>query len=78
MPPRVTARLYFGHAVKDAHMPAEAVEKLERALAAWGGEYESEVYHGAYHRWATPNSPVYNLAHAERAFDKLKSLLEPR
>jgi carboxymethylenebutenolidase len=75
--PRVKARLYFAHAVNDNSMPQEAIEKLDRALEAWGaggGAYESEVYEGAYHGWTAPDSPVYNQAQAERAFKKLAEL----
>ncbi len=74
--PRIKARLYFGHAVRDPSMPAEAIEKLNQSLQAWGGRYESEVYEGAYHSWTVPDSPVYNPAQAERAFEKLKELFE--
>jgi len=73
--PRIKARLYFGHAVEDRGMPKEAIEKLNLALEAWGGQYESEVYEGAYHSWTVPDSPVYNHAQAERAFGKLADLL---
>jgi carboxymethylenebutenolidase len=73
--PRVKARLYFGHAIEDRGMPADAIEKLDRALKAWGGRYESEVYEGAYHSWTVPDSTVYNRAQAERAFGKLTELL---
>jgi carboxymethylenebutenolidase len=73
--PRVKARLYFGHAVDDRTMPADAIEKLERALAAWGGRYESEIYDGAHHSWTVSDSPVYNEAQANRAFHKLTTLL---
>ncbi|MGA9814744.1 MAG: dienelactone hydrolase family protein [Terriglobales bacterium] len=72
--PLITARLYFGHAVNDKGMPAEAIARLDRALEAWGGNYESEVYEGAYHSWTVPDSPVYNQPQAERAFEKLTSL----
>jgi carboxymethylenebutenolidase len=72
--PRITARLYFGHAVEDRSMPKEAIEKFERALAAWGGKYESETYEGAMHSWTMPDSPVYNKPQAERAFAKLTEL----
>ncbi len=72
--PRVKAQLYFGHAINDASMPKEAIEKLDRALASWGGKYESEVYDGAYHGWTTVDGPVYNQAQAERAFEKLTAL----
>jgi len=58
-------------------MPEEAIEKLDRALEAWGASgnrYESEVYEGAYHGWTAPDSPVYNGPQAERAFKKLTEL----
>jgi carboxymethylenebutenolidase len=73
--PRVKARLYFGHAIEDRGMPADAIEKLDRALEEWGGKYESEVYEGAYHSWTVPDSAVYNQPQAERAFNKLTELL---
>jgi carboxymethylenebutenolidase len=40
--PRIKARLYFGHAVQHQTMPQEAIENFNRALQAWGDEYESE------------------------------------
>jgi carboxymethylenebutenolidase len=73
--PRIKARLYFAHASQDRTMPEEAIKKLDRALAAWGGKYESEVYEGAYHSWTVSDSPVYNQSQAERAFKKLTELL---
>jgi len=72
--PRIKARLYFGHATKDRSMPPEAIEKFDRALAAWGGKYQSEVYDGAFHGWTTADAPVYNQPQAERAFEKLTEL----
>jgi len=47
--PRIKARLYFGHAIEDMSMPAEAIKKFESALAAWGGKYTSETYDGSRH-----------------------------
>ncbi len=73
--PRLKARLYFGHAVEDRSMTKEAIEKFESALTAWGGKFESETYAGAHHSWTTLDSPVYNHAQAERAFEKLTALL---
>jgi carboxymethylenebutenolidase len=67
--------LYFGHAVKDASMPVEAIARLDRALEAWGGRYESETYDGAFHGWTASESPVFNAPQAERAFEKLTALL---
>ncbi len=73
--PRITARLYFGHAVEDRGMPPEAIDRLDQALAAWGGRSKSEVYAGARHGWTVPDSQVYNPPQAERAFGKLTQLL---
>lgn len=72
--PRAKARLYFGHAVEDRSMPQEAIEKFERALAAWGGQYESETYDDARHGWTMSDSAAYNQPQAERAFTKLRDL----
>jgi carboxymethylenebutenolidase len=73
--PRVAARLYFGHAEDDYSMPAAAIEQLDRALAAWGGRYESEVYAGAHHGWTQEDTAAYHPAQAEHAFEKLIDLL---
>ncbi|MBV8377007.1 MAG: dienelactone hydrolase family protein [Verrucomicrobia bacterium] len=70
--PRIKAQLYFGHATQDRSMPPEAIQKLDQALQAWGGKYQSEVYESAYHGWTVPDSPAYNHPQAERAFEKLK------
>jgi len=67
----VKARLYLGHAVNDRGMPPEAIAKLEEALEAWGGEYESETYEGALHGWMIPGGRVYQHAQSERGFTKL-------
>lgn len=72
--PQVKGRLYFGHAVKDKSMDAEAIEQLKHALAVWGGTYESETYEGAFHSWTVLDSPVFNAPQAERAFRKLTEL----
>ena len=66
--------LYFGHAVKDGSMPQEAIDKLNAALKAWGGKYESEVYDDALHGWTVADSAAYNQPQAERAFLKLTSI----
>ncbi|MDD9947630.1 MAG: dienelactone hydrolase family protein [Myxococcales bacterium] len=73
--PRIRARLYFGHAVEDRSMPKEAIDKLDQALAAWGGSYENEVYEGARHGWTMPGR-VHHPAQAERAFTKLTELFD--
>jgi carboxymethylenebutenolidase len=68
------ARLYFGHAANDHSMPQEAIDKLDAALKAWGGKYESEVYADAPHGWTVADSPAYRQPQAERAFKKLTDL----
>lgn len=73
--PQVKAELYFGHAVNDQSIPAEAIAKLEDSLAAWGGRFESETYEGALHGWTVPGrSGVYHHEQAERAHEKLVAL----
>jgi carboxymethylenebutenolidase len=72
--PRVRAQLYFGHGIEDRSMPKEAIEEFERALKAWGGQYESEVYESAHHGWTVPDNHAYDHAQAERAFHKLAAL----
>jgi carboxymethylenebutenolidase len=74
--PKVKARLYFGHAVNDRGMPPEAIAKLEEALEAWGGKYESETYEGALHGWMIPGGRVYHPVQSERGFAKLIELFD--
>jgi carboxymethylenebutenolidase len=74
--PQVKARLYFGHAVNDQGMPADAIERLGGALQAWGGTWESETYDGALHGWMIPGRKVYHPEQAERGFAKLMELLD--
>jgi carboxymethylenebutenolidase len=74
--PRVTARLYFGHAAEDKSMDAEAIKHFEHALQQWGGNYESEVYGDARHGWTVPDNPAYHPEEADRAFHKLTELLK--
>ncbi len=71
--PRVTARLYFGHATNDSGISADAIAQFEAALAAWGGRYESETY-PALHGWTVPGWPVYDEQQAERHYAKLTTL----
>jgi carboxymethylenebutenolidase len=72
--PRVKAQLYFAHASNDALMPADAIQTLEKALAAWGGKYENETYEGARHGWTVSDGPAYDAKAADRAHAKLLEL----
>ena len=71
--PKISARLYFGHATNDHSMTGEQIAGFEQALADWGGEYESETY-PAPHGWTVPDNPAYNHEQAERAWTKLTQL----
>jgi carboxymethylenebutenolidase len=62
--------------VEDQSMPPAAIEKLDDALKAWGGVYQSEIYEGAKHGWSVPGRPVYNEKQAERHYAKLFDLLD--
>ena len=72
--PRVTARLYFGHAENDSSMPAADISTLDAALADWGGEFTSVVYEGARHGWTVPDAPSYREDAARSAFAALTGL----
>jgi carboxymethylenebutenolidase len=74
--PKVKARLYFGHAIEDNSMNAEAITELVKALKEWGGHYESEMYDGAHHGWTVPDNQSYNQPQAERAYARLIGLLK--
>ncbi len=74
--PKISAALYFGHAVEDPSMTPAQIETLDETLKAWGGVYQSEIYQGAKHGWAVEGRPeIYNPAQAERHFVKLFDLL---
>jgi len=73
IPTKDGAALYFGHAINDHSMPAEAITKFESTLKAWGGKYESETYNAA-HGWTVSDSNAYNQPEAEKAFKKLTAL----
>jgi carboxymethylenebutenolidase len=74
--PKVTAELYFGHAVEDPSMPPAAIAKLDDALKGWDGAWQSEIYEGAKHGWSVPGRPVYNPEQSERHYAKLFDLLK--
>jgi carboxymethylenebutenolidase len=74
--PKITARLYTGHATNDRSMPAEVIAKFEAALKDWGGKGESETY-DALHGWCVPGREgIYKESEAERAFAKTVSVLK--
>jgi carboxymethylenebutenolidase len=58
----------------DAQKPADK-ETFKQAAAAAGRPAEVEVY-GGDHGWTVPDSPVYNMAEAERAWARLLALYQ--
>ena len=54
--------------------PAEK-DQLREAAEAAGRPAEIEVYAGD-HGWTVPDSPVYNQAEADRAWERLLALYE--
>ncbi|HEX8865658.1 MAG TPA: dienelactone hydrolase family protein, partial [Lentzea sp.] len=72
--PQVTAELYFAHADRDAAMPPEQVERLEKALTDAGVTHRCEVYAGAHHGYTQADTAAYNAEAAERHWDELLAL----
>jgi carboxymethylenebutenolidase len=58
-------------------MSAEAISKFEKALEAWGGNYESETY-PARHGWMIPGREIYDPKESARGFAKQMELLDDR
>jgi carboxymethylenebutenolidase len=73
--PQARATFYFGHADHDRSMPAEAIERLDRALDDAGLEHVSEVYGGASHGYTMADTAPYDAAAAERHYAALEDLL---
>jgi carboxymethylenebutenolidase len=73
---RITAELYFGHADQDPSMPAEQIDRLEKALDAAGVRYRSEVYEGALHGFTQADTAAYNAAAEDRHWRELLALFE--
>lgn len=72
----ITAELYFGHADQDPALPAEQIERLDRALGAAGVRFRSEVYPGAGHGYTQADTASYDEEAAERHWSALLDLFE--
>ena len=71
--PQTQASYLFAIAQNDdARAPAEK-DQLKAAAEAAGRPAEIEVYKGD-HGWTVPDSPVYNQAEADRAWERLLAL----
>jgi len=73
--PKIKAELYVGHADKDRSMPADQIERFEKALEKTDLRYETELYKNAPHGWTMMDLPHGVPAAADRAMEKLVSLL---
>lgn len=74
--PRMKASYLFCIAEDDDAREPEVKHVLRRAFDAAGLAAEIEVYAGAMHSWCTPDSPVHNVAQAERAWGRMLALFE--
>jgi carboxymethylenebutenolidase len=72
----LAAEVYLGHADNDRNMTPEQIAELERALAAAGVRYRSELYRGAAHGYTMADTPAYDEAAAERHYVELFALLD--
>ena len=74
--PRMQANYLFAIAANDDSNAPEAKNVLRQAFASAGLPAEIEVYAGTLHGWCPPDSAVYNMAQAERAWSRLLALFE--
>ncbi len=73
---RMKAGFLIAVADNDDEKEPQTKEVLRKTFAANGLEAEIEVYKGALHGWCPPDSQVYNLAAAEKAWTRLLVLFE--
>jgi carboxymethylenebutenolidase len=74
--PRIKARVYIAGADHDAGFPPEQADRLRAALTAAGVDNVVEIYAGARHGYAPPDTPVYDEAASERHWRELLALLD--
>ena len=67
---------YFGFADEDPGATPEQIAVLKQALDSAGVRSTAEVYEGAHHGYAMPDSPVYDEAAAARQSRELRALLQ--
>ncbi|GAA0585975.1 dienelactone hydrolase family protein [Streptomyces crystallinus] len=72
----ITAELYFGHADQDPGMPAEQIDRLNKALSAAGVRHRTEVYQGAHHGFTQADTAAYDEAGDARHWEALLALLD--
>ena len=75
--PKMKARIYVGGAIEDASFTDDMKERLEEALTTAGVDHTIETYQ-AKHGWVLSDTPVYDVAAAERHWQTLFALLDSR
>ncbi len=73
---QIRARIYFGHAGKDDHLPPAQIARMDEALAAAGVHFTTELYAGAAHGYTAFDTPAYDEAADARHYKRLASLFE--
>jgi carboxymethylenebutenolidase len=69
------AELFLGFADHDKSATPEQIATVESALRAAGTEFHAEVFAGAAHGYTMADTPAYDEAAAERAYEELSALL---
>jgi carboxymethylenebutenolidase len=69
------AELYLGFADNDRSATPEQIATVEGALRGAGKEFRAEVYADAEHGYTMADTPAYDEAAAERAYEELSALL---
>jgi carboxymethylenebutenolidase len=69
------AELYLGFADHDRSATPEQIATVEGALRGAGKEFRAEVYPDAEHGYTMADTPAYDEAAAERAYEELSALL---
>ena len=70
------ARIYVAGADQDASFPPEMKQRLERALSDAGLAHQVEIYLGARHGFAPPDTPVHDAVAAERHYQTMLELFQ--
>lgn len=71
---KIKAKLYIGGASDDASFPPEQHERLSLALQAAHVDFKLEIY-PAKHGWVPSDTPVHDVAAAEKHWQTLEALL---
>lgn len=74
--PKMKAHFLVAIAENDDQKQPDAKNTLRDSFAAAGLPAEIEVYAGTLHGWCPPDSAVYNVAQAEKAWARLMSLFK--